>query len=41
MIYTTALGQALEKAVAIAKKAGVTLMLDDAAGIAIRNGTSR
>jgi L-seryl-tRNA(Ser) seleniumtransferase len=33
MIYTTVLGQKLEKAVAIAKKAGVTLMLDDAAGI--------
>jgi len=33
MIYTTALGERLEKAVVIAKQAGVTLMLDDAAGI--------
>jgi L-seryl-tRNA(Ser) seleniumtransferase len=33
MIYTTALGQRLEKALGIAKQAGVPLMLDDAAGI--------
>jgi L-seryl-tRNA(Ser) seleniumtransferase len=33
MIYCTALGQTLEKALAIAKKAGVVLLLDDAAGI--------
>jgi len=33
MIYTTALGQRLEKAIAIAKQASVPLMLDDAAGI--------
>ena len=33
MIYTTALGERLEKAVAIAKKHGVPLLLDDAAGI--------
>ncbi len=33
MIYTTALGESLEKALAIAKKAGVPLLLDDAAGI--------
>jgi L-seryl-tRNA(Ser) seleniumtransferase len=33
MVYTTALGERLEKAVAIAKKAGVPLLLDDAAGI--------
>ena len=33
MIYTTALGERLEKALAIAKKAGVPLLLDDAAGI--------
>src|SRR5581483_1411932 len=33
MIYTTASGERLEKAVVIAKQAGVTLMLDDAAGI--------
>jgi L-seryl-tRNA(Ser) seleniumtransferase len=33
MIYTTALGQRLEKALAIAKEANVPLMLDDAAGI--------
>src|SRR5579872_2324922 len=33
MIYTTALGERLEKALAIAKKAGVVLLLDDAAGI--------
>ena len=33
MIYTTWLGERLEKAVAIAKKAGVPLLLDDAAGI--------
>lgn len=33
MIYTTALGDRLEKALAIAKKAGVPLLLDDAAGI--------
>ena len=33
MIYTCWLGERLEQAVAIAKKAGVPLMLDDAAGI--------
>jgi uncharacterized pyridoxal phosphate-dependent enzyme len=33
MIYTTALGERLEKAISIAKKANVPLMLDDAAGI--------
>jgi L-seryl-tRNA(Ser) seleniumtransferase len=33
MVYTTALGDRLEKALAIAKKAGVPLLLDDAAGI--------
>lgn len=33
MIYTTWLGDRLEKGLAIAKKAGVPLMLDDAAGI--------
>ena len=33
MVYTTWLGDRLEKALAIAKKAGVPLMLDDAAGI--------
>jgi seryl-tRNA(Sec) selenium transferase len=33
MIYTTTLGEPLEKAIAIAKKAKVPLMLDDAAGI--------
>lgn len=33
MIYTTSLGDRLEKAVAIAKEARVPLMLDDAAGI--------
>jgi len=33
MIYTTALGARLEKAVAIAKSKGVPLLLDDAAGI--------
>ncbi len=33
MIYTIALGERLEKALAIAKKAGVPLLLDDAAGI--------
>jgi seryl-tRNA(Sec) selenium transferase len=33
MIYTTALGQRLERALEIAKKSGVVLMLDDAAGI--------
>ncbi len=33
MVYTTALGERLEKALAIAKKAGVPLLLDDAAGI--------
>ncbi len=33
MIYTTALGERLEKAVAIAKAAHVPLLLDDAAGI--------
>src|SRR5262249_54000281 len=33
MIYTTDLGERLEKTLAIAKKASVPLMLDDAAGI--------
>ena len=33
MVYTTALGERLEKAVAITKKAGVPMLLDDAAGI--------
>jgi L-seryl-tRNA(Ser) seleniumtransferase len=33
MVYTTALGEKLEKALAIAKKAGVPMLLDDAAGI--------
>jgi L-seryl-tRNA(Ser) seleniumtransferase len=33
MVYTTALGDRLEKALAIAKQARVPLMLDDAAGI--------
>jgi len=33
MIYTTTLGERLEKAIAIAKKASVPLLLDDAAGI--------
>jgi uncharacterized pyridoxal phosphate-dependent enzyme len=33
MIYTTALGERLQRAVAIAKTANVPLMLDDAAGI--------
>jgi len=33
MVYTTALGERLEKALAISKKAGVPLLLDDAAGI--------
>jgi L-seryl-tRNA(Ser) seleniumtransferase len=33
MVYTTALGERLEKALAIAKRAGVPLLLDDAAGI--------
>jgi L-seryl-tRNA(Ser) seleniumtransferase len=33
MVYTTALGEKLEKAVAITKKAGVPMLLDDAAGI--------
>src|SRR5579863_10057053 len=33
MIYTTALGDSLEKAIAIAKGAKVPLLLDDAAGI--------
>jgi L-seryl-tRNA(Ser) seleniumtransferase len=33
MIYTTVLGERLERAVAIAKAANVPLMLDDAAGI--------
>ncbi|MGH9667398.1 MAG: aminotransferase class V-fold PLP-dependent enzyme [Bryobacteraceae bacterium] len=33
MIYCTALGESLEKALAISKKAGVVLLLDDAAGI--------
>jgi L-seryl-tRNA(Ser) seleniumtransferase len=33
MVYTTRLGEQLEKALAITKKAGVPLLLDDAAGI--------
>ncbi|MCE5311354.1 MAG: aminotransferase class V-fold PLP-dependent enzyme [Acidobacteriales bacterium] len=33
MVYTTALGERLEKALTITKKAGVPLLLDDAAGI--------
>jgi L-seryl-tRNA(Ser) seleniumtransferase len=33
MVYTTALGDRLKKALAIAKQAGVPLLLDDAAGI--------
>jgi L-seryl-tRNA(Ser) seleniumtransferase len=33
MVYTTTLGERLEKALAISKKAGVPLLLDDAAGI--------
>jgi L-seryl-tRNA(Ser) seleniumtransferase len=33
MIYTTILGERLEQAIAIAKKANVPLLLDDAAGI--------
>jgi L-seryl-tRNA(Ser) seleniumtransferase len=33
MVYTTALGERLEKALAICKQAGVPLLLDDAAGI--------
>ena len=33
MVYTTTLGERLEKAVAIAKKAAVPLLMDDAAGI--------
>ena len=33
MVYTTALGEPLEKALAICKKNGVPLLLDDAAGI--------
>jgi L-seryl-tRNA(Ser) seleniumtransferase len=33
MVYTTWLGERLEKGLAITKKAGVPLMLDDAAGI--------
>jgi L-seryl-tRNA(Ser) seleniumtransferase len=33
MIYTTALGDRLEKTIAIAKKSNVPLLLDDAAGI--------
>src|SRR5436190_15607342 len=33
MVYTTALGETLEKAVAITKKGGVPMLLDDAAGI--------
>ncbi len=33
MIYTTALGEKLEKSIAIAKNANVPLLLDDAAGI--------
>ncbi len=33
MVYTTALGERLEKALVITKKAGVPLLLDDAAGI--------
>ena len=33
MVYTTALGERLQKAVAITKKRGVPMLLDDAAGI--------
>lgn len=33
MIYTTHLGEALEKELAVAKKSGVPMLLDDAAGI--------
>jgi L-seryl-tRNA(Ser) seleniumtransferase len=33
MVYTTILGERLERALAIAKQAGVPLLLDDAAGI--------
>ena len=33
MIYTTVLGDSLKQAIAIAKKARVPLLLDDAAGI--------
>jgi uncharacterized pyridoxal phosphate-dependent enzyme len=33
MVYTTALGERLEKALTITKRAGVPLLLDDAAGI--------
>ena len=33
MIYTTALGDRLERAIAIAKRGNVPLLLDDAAGI--------
>jgi seryl-tRNA(Sec) selenium transferase len=33
MVYTTWLGERLEKALAVTKKAGVPLLLDDAAGI--------
>lgn len=33
MIYTTALGERLKQAIAVAKKASVPLLLDDAAGI--------
>lgn len=33
MVYTTALGERLEKALAITKKVGVPMLLDDAAGI--------
>jgi len=33
MVYTTALGEKLEKALAITKKSGVPMLLDDAAGI--------
>ena len=33
MIYTTASGERLEKAIVIAKRAGVPLLMDDAAGI--------
>src|SRR5947207_11220789 len=33
MIYTTALGERLKQAIAVAKKANVPLLLDDAAGI--------
>lgn len=33
MVYTTALGDRLSRAIAIAKQAGVPLLLDDAAGI--------